>query len=59
MRALTQRAGLGGLGGTPVDQKSLDAMTAKLRETFERYQEREKAFMDRWMKSEPSGASRR
>jgi uncharacterized protein (UPF0335 family) len=33
-----------------VDPKTIDAMTAKLRAAFEKYQEQERAFLDRWLK---------
>ena len=37
-------------GGSVVDQKTLDAMTAKLRTAFDKYQDQERAFLDRWLK---------
>lgn len=38
-------------GGTPqIDQKTVDELTARLRSAFERYQQEEKAFLDRWIK---------
>lgn len=33
-----------------VDPKTIDAMTTKLRDAFEKYQEQEKAFLERWLK---------
>lgn len=33
-----------------VDPKTIDAMTAKLHAAFEKYQEQERAFLDRWLK---------
>ena len=37
-------------GSKAVDQATIDAMTTKLREAFDTYQERERAFMERWVK---------
>jgi ABC-type transporter Mla subunit MlaD len=36
-------------GGERIDQATLDMLTQRLKESFEQYQEAEKAFMDRWV----------
>jgi ABC-type transporter Mla subunit MlaD len=36
--------------GRTVDQKTLDEMTAKLKGAFDKYQEQERAFLERWLK---------
>jgi ABC-type transporter Mla subunit MlaD len=56
LRSLVERAQA---GSKAVDQPTIDAMTGKLRLAFEKYQEQERAFLDRWAKSEPGGAGRR
>jgi ABC-type transporter Mla subunit MlaD len=47
LRAITERSQA---GGGAVDPKTLEAMTAKLRSTFDKYQEQERAFLERWTK---------
>ena len=47
LKAIADR---GQSGGSMVDQKTLDAMTAKLRTAFDKYQDQERAFLDRWLK---------
>ena len=47
LKAIADR---GQSGGSAVDQKTLDAMTAKLRTAFDKYQDQERAFLDRWLK---------
>ena len=47
LKAIADR---GQSGGSVVDQKTIDAMTAKLRTAFDKYQDQERAFLDRWLK---------
>ena len=47
LKAIADR---GQSGGSAVDQKTIDAMTAKLRTAFDKYQDQERAFLDRWLK---------
>lgn len=42
LKAMSQRPG--------TDAKTIDAMTEKLRVAFEKYQEQERAFLERWLK---------
>ena len=48
LNAITDR----GQSWGKVDQKTLDSMTATLRVAFDRYQEQERAFLERWVKQD-------
>lgn len=40
-------------GGSHIDQAALDALTAQLREAFANYEKTERAFLERWVQSNP------
>jgi len=46
LRSLSERASHGG----GIDQAEVNAMSAKLREAFDKYQEEERKFLERWLK---------
>ena len=51
LKAVTQGTGAAGSGSVRADSATVELLTAKLKAAFDKYQEREKAFLDRWVNS--------
>lgn len=52
LRSVAERAESAGAGIRPADKATLDALNAKLKDAFDKYQEQERAFLDRWSKAD-------
>lgn len=52
LRSVAERAESAGSGSRPADKATLDALNAKLKEAFDKYQEQERAFLERWSKAD-------
>lgn len=52
LRSVAERAESAGAGVRPADKVTLDALNAKLKDAFDKYQEQERAFLERWSKAD-------
>lgn len=54
LRSVAERSAQATASGTPraIDPAQVDAMTVKLKAAFDKYQEQERAFLERWIKQD-------
>ncbi len=53
LRSVAERAGASSTALGVTDKAALEALNAKLQEAFDKYQEQERAFLERWSKAKP------